>query len=89
LRQTTCDGERLQSSFSLSTNEETRPCAFLGTWKTLKENGHIWQVLIDTDVSTTINSETMTSVRQYALDQDALFNAFVKAYNKSSFCRTK
>jgi hypothetical protein len=50
--------------------------------ETWKENGHIWQVLIDTDVSTTINSETMASVRQYALDQDAFFNAFVKAYHK-------
>ena len=46
-------------------------------------NDH-WQVLIDTDVSTTTNLETMRIVRQYAQDENAYFDAFVKAYHKVS-----
>ena len=49
-----------------------------------EQNGDHWQVLIDTDVSTTVNESSMEIVRLYAEDEELFFNAFVSAFQKVS-----
>lgn len=50
-------------------------------WKTHSDH---WQVLIDTDISTTIHEATMDIVREYASEQGRFFSQFTNAFIKVS-----